>query len=336
MEVLNAGVALNYGGLAIGCVFFIPLAHKFGRRPLYILSAMLQTASCIWGARIQTAGDQIGSGFVTGIGSSISETIVQMTVADIFFVHQHGTMNAWYGFFQSIGAFLGPVAAGYITNSQGWRWTWWWCVIFIGTTLVIVTVFLEESKYVPIQDCHGPSTPKAIHDPKESTTTKTEIELAPGQPAAQIRPKSYLQRMKLITKTDEPILVHFYQPLVSLVTFPAVAYCAITYGFTFCWFAIMNSLLATYIFGPPWHFTANTVGLFHIPPFIGGTIGYVYGGYLCDRWIMRLSKRNNGIYEPEMRLWLALPIAIIYPAGILMFGLGLAYVCILRTWERED
>lgn len=37
-----------------------------------------------------------------------------------------------------------------------------------------------------------------------------------------------------------------------------------------------------------------------------------------------LSKRNKGIFEPEMRLWLALPAALIIPAGILMFGIGLA------------
>lgn len=327
-QILNTGAAVNYGGLAVGCIFFIPLAHKFGRRSLYIFSTALQFASSIWYAQIRTSGDLIGCNLISGIGGAISEIVVQMTVADIYFVHQHGTMNGWYVISQSVGTFLGPVAAGYITISQGWRWTWWWCVIFIGVTLLIVVLFFEESKYVPPPELLSESQ-SVSHlddvDHKESAPEKRELESVPRQ-GAQIQPKSYRQRLRLITKTDESILAHFYQPLTTLFTFPAVAYCAVTYGFTLCWFAIMTSLVATYMVQPPWNFGANGVGLFNLPPFIGSALGFPFGGYLCDKWIMWLSKRNGGIYEPEMRLWFALPMAIICPAGILMFGLGLAYV----------
>lgn len=326
-EILNAGAAVNYGGLAVGCIFFIPLAHKFGRRPLYIFSTGLQLAVSIWYAQIQTEGDLIGCNLLSGIGGAISEIIVQMTVADIFFVHQHGTMNGWYVIAQSIGTFLGPVAAGYITTSQGWRWTWWWCAIFIGITFLVVILFFEESKYVPVPESlpESHSTHAADVDHKECGPEKSEIETAPSQ-AVHTRPKSYRQRLSLVTKTNEPILAHFYQPLTTLFTFPPVAYCAITYGFTLCWFAIMTSLVATEMVQPPWNFGPEGVGLFNLPPFIGTSLGFVFGGHLCDRWIIFLSRRNGGIYEPEMRLWFALPMAVICPVGILMFGLGLAYV----------
>lgn len=318
---------MNYGGLAIGCIFFIPLAHKYGRRPLYILSTALQLAASIWYARVQTPGDLIGCNIVSGVGGAISEIIVQLTVADIYFVHQHGTMNGWYVISQSVGTFLGPVAAGYIVLSQGWRWTWWWCAIFLGVTLLVVIFFFEESKYVPPPEALPAPRPECpTEDFDESKPATSEIESSSG-PAIQSKPKSYRQRMKLFTKTDEPILTHFYQPLTTLFTFPPVAYCALTYGFTLCWFAIMTSLVATYMVKPPWNFGANGVGLFNLPPFIGSTLGFPFGGYMCDKWIMWLSKRNGGIYEPEMRLWFALPMAIICPAGILMFGLGLGYVC---------
>jgi len=42
-----------------------------------------------------------------------------------------------------------------------------------------------------------------------------------------------------------------------------------------------------------------------------------------DWLIIRLSRRNKGIYEPEMRLWSALPAVVILPGSILMFGLPL-------------
>ena len=59
----------------------------------------------------------------------------------------------------------------------------------------------------------------------------------------------------------------------------------------------------------------------NLPPFIGGLIGSAYGGLLSDYMIVYLSRRNGGIYEPEMRLWLALPAVIITPCSIILFGL---------------
>lgn len=134
-DAMNGGAAINYGGLAIGCIFFIPFVHKFGRRPLYLFSSALQLASVVWQAKVYTVGDLMGSNLISGLGGAISETVVQITIADIFFVHQHGTMNGWYLMFTSAGAFLGPVASGYVVESQGWRWMWWWCVIFMSLNL---------------------------------------------------------------------------------------------------------------------------------------------------------------------------------------------------------
>lgn len=335
VDLLNAASAVNYAALAVGCVLFIPLVHKYGRRPVYLFSSALQFAACIWLAKTVTPGDMIGSNLISGLGGAISETIVQITIADLFFVHQHATMNAWYVFAQNIGTFLGPVASGYITESQGWRWMWWWCVIFLGVNLVLVAFFFEESKYIPTlagQDVPAVASQSTV-DAEEDAQNKAfpgilgEHEVETTQPGANLeyRLKSYRQRLALITRTDESILQHFYQPLLILFRFPAVTYAAITWGYVLSCFAILTSVQATYMIEPPYNFNAIGIGLMNLPPFIGGFLGF-FGGYLNDKSIIWLSKRNGGIYEPEMRLWLALPQAIIIPAGILMFGLGLAYV----------
>lgn len=62
---------------------------------------------------------------------------VQITVADLFFIHQRGLMNSIYIWVANTGANLAPVAAGFITDSQGWRWVWWYFVIFFGVTLLM-------------------------------------------------------------------------------------------------------------------------------------------------------------------------------------------------------
>lgn len=333
LDVLNAGSAVNYGGLAIGCFFFIPLVHKYGRRPLYIFSAALQLAACIWQARMNSVGDFIGGNLISGLGGAISEVVVQITVADMFFVHQHATMNGWYVMIQSTGAFLGPVASGYIVNSQGWRWMWWWCVIFFGVTLLCVIFFFEESKFVPIltgqetASISTGSTSEKSNEKKQAEGERVACTVTSRVALNQaIKPRPYLQRMALVNPTKESIWPHFYQPLIALFSFPALAYTAITYGSTMAWFAIMISLQASYLIMPPYNFDPVAIGLMNLAPFVGVVLGFPFGGYLSDRSILWLSRRNHGIYEPEMRLWLAIPIAILAPAAILMFGLGLAHV----------
>ena len=119
---------------------------------------------------------------------------------------------------------------------------------------------------------------------------------------------------------------HFWQPVVVLFTFPAITYTAITFGIILASFAAETTIQATYLLDPPYNFTAAGVGLMNLPPFIGAILGFPFGGWLNDKSIRWYAARNHGIYEPEMRLWMVLPFAILIPGGILMFGLGLAYV----------
>lgn len=348
IDLLNGAAATNYAALGVGCILFVPLVHKFGRRPLYLFSSALQLASCIWFAMTQSKGDLIGSNLISGLGGAISETIVQMTIGDLFFVHQHAAMNGWYLFATFTGAFLGPVASGYIVDDQGWRWMFWWCVIFFAVGLVLTIFFFEETKYVgilqgrqEIRDAQTTQTTESQEGQAQSeheqmalsrdlkqaeTSGPVERTRSNLQIDHTIKMKSYRERLALVTKTDGSILHDLYQPVVLLFSFPAITYTAITYGSLLAWFAIMTSVQATYLFEEPYNFSAAGVGLMNLAPFVGTIPGIFVGGYLSDRSIMWLASRNGGIYEPEMRLWLALLSTIFTPLGILIFGLGLSYV----------
>lgn len=331
VNVLNYSAAGNYAGLAVGCIFFMPFVHKYGRRPLYLFSAAVQLAGCIWQARVVDNGGIIGANIVTGLGGAICETVVQITIADIFFVHQHATMNGWYLLLTSIGAFLGPVASGYVAEGQSWRWMWWWCTIFLSIQFLVSIFFYEESKYVPkralVQSRTGrarsPDQKLANSDVVESATkgNVTEVHID-----TTVKPKTYQQRMALITKTDAPILRHIYQPFIILFTLPAVTYTALTFGCVLACFAVIVTVQAIYLPEPPYNFGPDGVGLMQLPPFIGSFFGFFVGGWGNDLSIKYLAKRNQGIYEPEQRLWMALPASFFIPIGLLVSGIGLANV----------
>ncbi|EAT77026.2 hypothetical protein SNOG_15651 [Parastagonospora nodorum SN15] len=322
VDQLNASAAMNYGGLAVGCIFFIPLVHKHGRRLLYLISSVLQLASVIWLAKTNNFGDLMGSNLLAGLGGAISETVVQITIADIFFVHQHGTMNR--------------MLPEYVVKSQGWRWIWWWCVIFLVLNLLLVMFLFEESKYIPVLNGHGAPQMTGSLDEGEGNDTQKPAKQdddSHQDPMERIQSridttmprKTYRQRMALLTTTSGPIKQHFWQPVVLLFTFPAVAFAAVTYGTILASFAILTSVQAIYLLQPPYNFGSEGVGLMNVAPFVGACIGFFFGGYFNDKLIVWLSKRNGGIYEPEQRLWVSLPSIVLLPGSIIMFGVGLSH-----------
>ncbi len=105
--------ALNLCGSSLGCIFFIPLAIKYGRRSIYVVSTGAMLALPLGSKKLTTAGDVYATNLLLGLAGAPNETIVQMTVgtslvrhcfchtycqqvADLFFVHQRGTVNGLY------------------------------------------------------------------------------------------------------------------------------------------------------------------------------------------------------------------------------------------------
>ncbi|KAK3192813.1 hypothetical protein K4F52_001170 [Lecanicillium sp. MT-2017a] len=274
---LNGANALGYAGLGFGSVFFIPLMHKYGRRPVYIASLTLQVGACIWLALTKTKADLWVGNALAGLGGAVCETIVQVTIADIFFVHQHASLNAYYLFFTSVGASLAPVAAGYVVESQGWRWIWWWSVILIAANLVLVIFLFEESKYVVIMDGQDDSNPQGSHhDEAAEEMDPAKVDDVVVQTRShrhinsRIPAKSYLQRMALLTTTDGPVFGHILDPFVVLATFPAVTFAAITFGSLLALFALLAAVQAIYLLEPPYNFSAIGVGLMNLAPVSAG------------------------------------------------------------------
>lgn len=142
--------------------------------------------------------------------------------------------------------------------------------------------------------------------------------------------KPYRQRLALFTRTGGnfgSVLRHTYQPFIILTTFPSVTFVAIVYGSLLAWLAIVLNVQATYFTLPPYNFSSAGVGLLNLATLIGCILGGYFSGPFSDYTIKYLARRNGGLYEPEMRLWLAFPNMLIAPAGYLMFGLSIAKVC---------
>jgi hypothetical protein len=89
-ETLTDTYAIGCATLALGAPMLIPFALKYGSRPVYVLSSVAQFAISIWAARTMTAGDWWGVNALQCWLGALAEVLIQMTVADLFFVHQRG------------------------------------------------------------------------------------------------------------------------------------------------------------------------------------------------------------------------------------------------------
>ena len=322
---LNNTYAIGCATLALGAPMLIPFALKYGLRPVYVLSSVGQFGVMIWAARTMTAGDWWGVNALQCWLGALAEVMVQMTVADVFFVHQRGLKNSIYIWVANTGSSMAPVAAGFITDSQGWRWVWWWLAIFFGIQFLLMFFGFEESKFnsAEIIECRKQSAvfdkgapiivagdrkksvvvpiAESLDSEKQGEDLDHRRTLSVVQIDTTIRRKTYREQLKLFTPSPGPFshfFRHTWQPFVILFTIPGVAYCSWVYAVLLAWNVVQSAALSTYMLDPPYNFSASAIGLMNLAPFIGTTLGTLICGPVSDWLVLKLAKKNHGIYEP--------------------------------------
>jgi len=101
---------------------------------------------------------------------------------------------------------------------------------------------------------------------------------------------------------------------------PADCYAVLSSGLVNAWYVGSAIILSAIFSGPPWNFNSAQVGYLGAGPFIGGMLGSLFVAICADPVIKYMTKRNNGVYEPEFRL--VFQIVALPTSGIGMFLFG--------------
>ncbi len=172
----------------------------------------------------------------------------------------------------------------------------------------------------------APETPGSVKgDP--GTTAHSEKSPVSGGPryTAFLRtqpPKPYRQTLKLWNGRlcqDDWLKVAF-RPFI-LFAYPSILWSTLVYSLSIGWLIVLSESV-TVIFQnkDTYNFTALQTGLVYISPFVGGVLGTAVAGKVSDVIVRSMSRRNGGIYEPEFRLVMAIPITLSTCIGLMGYG----------------
>ncbi|KAK8073889.1 MFS-type transporter [Apiospora phragmitis] len=109
------------------------------------------------------------------------------------------------------------------------------------------------------------------------------------------------------------------RPLI-LFSYPAVLWSSVVYACSIGWLIVISESVAIIYREGTYKFGALATGLVYLSPFIGGVLGTAVAGRVSDVIVKAMARRNGGLYEPEFRLVMAIPIAITTVIGLMGFG----------------
>jgi hypothetical protein len=111
-----------------------------------------------------------------------------------------------------------------------------------------------------------------------------------------------------------------FRPFI-LFAYPAVLWSSVVYACAVGWLIVLSeSVSEIYRNADTYNFSALSTGLIYISPFIGGILGTAVAGKVSDMIVKIMTKRNGGLYEPEFRLVMGVPITITTVIGLMGYG----------------
>ncbi|KAL3472556.1 major facilitator superfamily domain-containing protein [Aspergillus californicus] len=338
---LSTGNGILYLFMGWGTMITQSLALKYGRRVVLVVCIICITGMTAWTAFVQSSGEFFANRILLGIFASPQEALIEMVIGDVFFAHDRGFYMSLYSWALFCGAFLSPVAAGYIAQDLGWRWIQY-ILSFVGVAVTLLTFFFfEETMFfrdhaLTIRETlEGIPMGGAVGDPEKSSVMKAHTTDQPTSPSRQDSvsnpgrsTRSYMQKVKLWgfqhAQQPNPFKV-FFLPIQLLFTFPAMFFSGLLVGGILSWYNVVSGSMALILGDAPYNFSTNTIGLTYLACLVGVTIGCCFTGWMSDVVAIRLARRNDGTMEAEQRLWICLIPLIVHPAGCLLYGVGASY-----------
>ncbi|KAK2037950.1 MFS general substrate transporter [Colletotrichum somersetense] len=338
---LVQGTGVMFLFFAWACLIWQPISLTYGRRGVYLISTLLTIPLMEWTAYSKSAGEWFAHRVLIGIIVSPIESLCEVTVFDLFFAHNRGTYMGLYVFILFGSNFLAPLIAGWFNDAYGWRWTMHFGSIICAICFIILFLFMEETIYFRDKPMQGElaggdsSASQVSKEVKHDTiSAKGTSESGPTSSATGTcsipSPRNNnsgwgkygLFKALPGRPSNAKMLRMAYRPVVMIFRFPTVAWSGFLYGINLAWYNVLNATASPVLTSNPYNWSAALVGCVYVGPIIGAALASLWSGNAADWIALQLARRNNGIREPEQRLWVLPVSGIISAAGLITWGVG--------------
>jgi multidrug resistance protein len=286
-------------GYAVGPLFLSPLSEIYGRYPVLLLS---NAFFCLWliGCGLApTISTLIVFRFFSGIGGSACQTIGGAVIADVFPVAQRGRAMTIWMLGPLLGPTVGPVIGGFVSETIGWRWVNWITMIPASLGVVALGILSGETNHQVI------IRRKTIRLRKE--LGRPELRSCYVDPDAPVMSKGRI----LLNGLVRPIKMLFR----SAIIFSVSLYIAFVYG---CLYLLFNTI--PMVFQGSYGWSIGVAGLVYFSLLVGYAVGLACFSFFSDRTVVRMTKANGGVYEPEFRLPDCIWFALLLPISFFWYG----------------
>lgn len=325
-EVAMLGLSLYVLGFALGPLIWAPLSEVYGRQSIFVISFAAYTAFSVAAACAPNITALLVLRFFASAFGSSSMTNTGGVIADMFSKAERGLVTAMFVTTPFLGPALGrwwmpflhaaifcpcspadpyqlfcsgPIAGGFLGETQGWRWILG-LIAILGGVIWISTTLATRETYAPFILRRRA---KAL---SRMTGSVYVSRLDAGKP-----PKTLSKELSV--SFTRPWVLLFREPIVLLTSL----YVAIIYGTLYMLFSGFDIIFRV---GRGW--SQGIAGL----PFIGVAVGVclaMLAAGVDNKRYVRLcaaAEAEGRVVEPEARLSTAMAGSIILPIGLFLFA----------------
>ncbi|VUC35402.1 unnamed protein product [Clonostachys rosea] len=298
-EVATLGLSLFVLGFALGPLIWAPLSEVYGRKSIFVISFVAYTAFSVSAACAPNITALLVLRFFASASGSSAMTNAGAVIGDLFSKAERGMATGLFATAPFLGPALGPIAGGFLAETQGWRWILGLVAILSGV-ICIATILVTRETYAPFILRHRS---KALSQMTGSVYVSRLDAGKPPKTLAQQLPKSFTR----------PWVLLFREPIVLLTSL----YISVIYGTLYMFFAGFPI-----VFQVARGWSQGIAGL----PFIGVAIGVCLatfvGGMDSKRYgrLCEAAERKGSTVDPEARLYPAMAGSIILPIGLFLFA----------------
>lgn len=293
-------------GYASGPLLLAPLSEIYGRVIVYHVCDFCFVVLSIGSALAPTLNSLVAIRFFAGVAGCAPVTNGGGSIADMVLPEQRGVAMALYSVAPLAGPIVGPIVGGFVSQSLGWRWTFWVLSIVAGVVSLLMLCFMRESYAYVILKRKTARLQKATQDYELRSKLDSGLSWSDHFKRGIIR----------------PVRMFIKSPIIAITSI----YMAISYGYLYLMFTTMTT-----VFEDTYGFSTGLVGLAYLGLGVGSMIGVVYTSLTSDRHLkkkpsktMEPSDENTQFQtesvKPEHRLR-TLPIgALLVPCGFFFYG----------------